>query len=423
MKAFCVLVTAMAVVSISACDKPPEIHHVAHAGAPHGSPHDGSPDTAAGAHTAVPTKGHKKEHKDAPHGGHHEARHKIVVTSPLEKDVTVAQQYVCQIRSRRHIEVRALQRGYLESINIKEGQMVEEGKSLFKILPVLYRTKLDAEVAEARLAQLEYNYTKKLFEDNVVSQNEVMLLEAKLKRAQAKVELAEAELGFTNVKAPYPGIVDRIRQQLGSLIEEGDVLTTLSDNSVMWVYFNVPEARYLEYVADLELPDGSVTSKRDDDDDDDDDDEHLKVELILANGKTFSEEGKIGAIEADFNNETGNISFRADFPNPKGLLRHGQTGTIVMNKIIDDAIVIPQRAAFEILARPYVFVVDKEGIVHQRDIVISHTLDDIYLIKEGLDEDDKIVLEGVMQVHDGEKVDYEFRDPKKVMGELKFKAE
>ena len=129
---------------------------------------------------------------------------------------------------------------------------MKEGDVLFKVIPILYQKKADAEKAEAKLAQLEYNYTKKLYEDKVVSQNEVMLLEAKMAKAQAKAELAEAELNFATVKAPFDGIVDRLHHQQGSLVEEGEILSTLSDNSVMWVYFNVPEARYLEYMAESE---------------------------------------------------------------------------------------------------------------------------------------------------------------------------
>ena len=240
----------------------------------------------------------------------------------------------------------------------------------------------------------------------MVSQNEVALLEAKLAKAQAKAELAEAELNFTNVKAPFDGIVDRLHEQQGSLVKEGDILTTLSDNSVMWVYFNVPEARYLEYMADL-----------------DQHKEDRQIELVLANGNKFQQVGKIGAIEANFNNETGNIPFRADFPNPDRLLRHGQTGTVLIHRVLKDAIVIPQRATFEILDKRYVYVVDKDDVVHQREIVIQNELEDIFVIKKGLDVDDKIVLEGIRQVRDGEKVEYEFRQPELVIASLKNKAE
>jgi membrane fusion protein (multidrug efflux system) len=337
---------------------------------------------------------------------HHHEAHKIVATSPQCRAVTLTQQYVCQIHSQRHIEVRALERGYLEKVPVREGQIVKEGDSMFTIIPVLYQTKLDAENAEANLAQLEYNYTKKLSEDKVVSQNEVLLLGAKLAKAQAKAKQAEAELNFTNVKAPYDGIIDRLKHQHGSLIEEGEILTTLSDNSVMWVYFNVPEARYLEYMADL--------NKNKDD---------LQVELMLADGNKFPQIGKINAIEADFNNETGNIPFRVDFQNPERLLRHGQTGTILINRVQNDAIIIPQRATFEVLDKLYVYVIDKDHVAHQREIVVQNELEDLYVIKTGVNVSDKIVLEGIREIRDGDKVEYENRTADKVVADLKNHAE
>jgi membrane fusion protein (multidrug efflux system) len=168
----------------------------------------------------------------------------IVVTSPKAQDVVITGDYVCQIRSQRHIDVCALESGYLEAISVREGQAVKKGDVMFKIVQILYKAKLDAEQAEADLARLEFRNTQKLFEDKaVVSQNEVKLFEAKLAKAQAKADLARAELNFTVVRAPFDGIVDRLQEREGSLIKEGDVLTTLSDNSVMWVYFNVPEAQ------------------------------------------------------------------------------------------------------------------------------------------------------------------------------------
>lgn len=332
--------------------------------------------------------------------------HKIVGTSPEAKDVILTQEYVCQIHSQRHINVRALENGYIEQIAVREGQAVKKGDVMFKVLPILYQAKLDAEMAEAQLAQLEFNNTKKLYEDKVVSQNEVLLLQAKLAKAQAKARLANAELGFASIKAPFDGIVDRLHEQLGSLVEEGDVLTTLSDNSVMWVYFNVPEARYLEYMDTL-----------------DHGQEDQRIELVLANGETFEQIGKIGAIEAKFNNETGNIPFRADFRNPRGLLRHGQTGKVLIHQVMKNAMVIPQRATFEILDKRFVYVVDKDHVVHQREIKVRNEMDDIFVIEKGLGLDDKLVLEGIRQVRDGDKVEYEFRRPEVVVAELKNRAE
>ncbi len=392
---------------------------------------------------------------------HHEAKHKVVVTTPISKDVVSTQEFVCQIHSSRHIEVRALESGYLEAIPVKEGQAVKQGETLFKIVPTLYQAKLDAELAEAQLAQIELNNTQRLYQQNVIAKPEVALAEAKLAKAQAKVALARAELNFTTVKAPFDGIVDHQHNQQGSLIAEGDILTTLSDNSVMWVYFNVPERDYLKYMT------GENQS-------------NLIIELELADGKKFAHAGKIGALEADFNNETGNIAFRADFPNPEGLLRHGQTGKILVSRVIKNAIVIPQRATFEILAKKYAFVVTQQehpqdaseigeshsgatpepkadldslhrvadhpsannhprddeghrhetnelgmenGWVRQREIEILSEHDDIFLIKDGLGVDDKIILEGIRQVRDGEAVEYEFLNPARVLEQLKYHAE
>jgi membrane fusion protein, multidrug efflux system len=349
------------------------------------------------------------KHEAAEAGQEH---HKVVVTSPLVRDVVIAYTYVCQIHSKRHIDVCALEDGYLETIPIREGQSVKAGDLLFKTVPTLYKARLDAELAERNLARMELNFTKTLAERKGVSQNDVLLHEAKLAKAQAKVDLAQAELDFATVKAPFDGIVDRLHTQKGSLVKEGDMLTTLSDNSVMWVYFNVTERRYLEYMAERRLNEGG-----------------LDVELVLADQSMFPHLGKIdlakniGAIEANFNNETGNISFRADFPNPDRLLRHGQTGTVLIRKTLKGAIVIPQRSTFENLAKRYVYVVGKDDVVHQREVVVDQEQEDIFVIGSGLDPNDKIVFEGTRQVQDGNKVEYEFHEPKLVMSNQKNKAE
>jgi membrane fusion protein (multidrug efflux system) len=346
--------------------------------------------------------GVESEPVEAPH---HEP-HKIVVTRPEARDVVITEDYVCQIHSQRHIEVRALEKGYLEAISVKEGQAVKKGDPMFKIVPILYEANRDAEVAEAQLAQLEYNFTKKLSEQKVVSSNELALHQAKLAKAQARAKLAKAELGFTDLRAPFAGIVDRLYEREGSLVEEGDMLTTLSDNSVMWVYFNVPERRYLEYMEGLD-------GHKDD----------QSVELVLATGETFKQPGKIGAIEAKFNNQTGNIPFRADFPNPDGLLRHGQTGSVRLRRVLRNAVVIPQRATFEILDKLYVYAVGEDGAVHQREIVVKNELDDINVIEKGLEVGDTIILEGGRQVEEGEKIEPEFQGPEKVLAMLKNAAE
>ena len=396
---------ALISLSLTGCEYLPQTHAESHTAAPgkaHGEEHaEGHADEHGGAHAESHGEGHGE-------GGHH-AIHKIIVTAPVKKDVISTQQYVCQIHSCQHIEVRALEGGYLEKINIKEGQHVKKGDLLFKILPTLFQARMESELAEANRVQIELDNAQSLLDKGIVSSQEIALKKAELAKAKAKVQLAQAELGFTNVKAPFDGIVDRQRNQLGSLIEEGDVLTTMSDNSLMWVYFNVPEAQYLEYKAELDKDGGKS--------------DHLQIELKLANGEIFPQEGKIGAIEADFNNMTGNIPFRADFSNPEGLLRNGQTGTILIHRTLQNLLVIPQRATFEILAKRYAFVVDKDNVVHQRDIEIEGEQDDIFVLKSGLKEGEKIVLEGIRQVKDGDKIKYDFRDPQEVLSNLKYHAE
>jgi membrane fusion protein (multidrug efflux system) len=353
-------------------------------------------------HKAGKEHGEQKEGEEESPG----EQHKLVVTSPQAKDVVTSQPYVCQIHSKRHIEVRALEDGYIQEIFVSEGQAVKKGDVMFKVFPVIYQAKANAKIAEADLAQLEYNNTERLAKNNVVSQNELALLKAKLDRARAEAELAKAELNFTDVRAPFDGIVDRQHQQLGSLVDKGDILTTLSDNSVMWVYFNVREAAYLEYMASR--------------------DEHKdeRVELVLANHAKYKYPSKNLVIEAKFNPETGNIPFRADFPNPDGLLRYGQTGTVLLPVVMKGAIVIPQRAVFEVLDKRYVYVVDKDNVVHLREVVTDHReMEDVFIITKGLGVNDKIVLEGSRQLRDGEKVEFEFRQPEQVMLALKNHAE
>lgn len=345
----------------------------------------------------------------------HEEKQKIIATSPLVKDVIITQQYVCQIRSQRYIEVRALEEGYLEAIPVKEGQAVKAGDVLFSVNPALYKARLDAELAEAQYAQVELANTERLHQQAVVSIQEVALFKAKLGKANAKAAQAAAELNFTIVKAPFDGIIDRLYQQQGSLVKKEDLLTTLSDNSVMWVYFNVPEARYLEYKArQSKTADHSQRLELVD----------SRIDLVLADGNKFDHDaGNVVTIEGKFNNETGNIAFRSDFPNPDRLLRHGQTGTVFIRRSQKNAIVIPQRATFELLDKRYVWAIGEDHVAHQRLITIRHELEDTFVIKTGLDAKDKIVLDGVREVHEGDKVEYEFRKPELVLENQKFRAE
>ena len=283
---------------------------------------------------------------------------------------------------------------------------MKKGDVLFKMVPILYKAKLDAELAEVQIAELELKNAQKLFQKKVVSEHEVALLEAKLAKAKAKAKLAEAELNFTVVQAPFDGIIGRLHEQQGSLVKEGDALTTLSDNSVMWVYFNVPEARYLEYMA------GREQAR-----------EGRRIELVLANGNNVPASRQDRRDRGQFNNDTGNIPFRADFPNPDRLLRHGQTGTVLIRRTLKNAIVIPQRATFEVLGKRYVYVVDKDDVAHRREIVVQNELDDLFVVSKGSWCGRPDRCRGGPTVRDGERVEYEFHPPDRIPGHQKSHRE
>lgn len=330
---------------------------------------------------------------------------RLVVTKPLRQDTEVTHDYVCQIHSARNIEVRALERGYIQTVEVAEGQHIDEGAPMFTILPAVYQAELKRAQAESQGASVEFENTKRLADTKVVSDTELAIARANLDKSLAEVNLASAHLGFTEFKAPFPGLVDRLQVRKGSLVDEGDLLTKLSDNREVWAYFNVPEAEYLNYASE-EQPE-----------------ERKRVTLVMANGQTFDQPGRINAIEAEFNSETGTIPFRADFPNPRGLLRHGETGNIRLTKLVKGAVLVPQKATFEVLDHHYVLVVGKDDVLTQQRIRISDELEDLFIVSEGVTENDRIVLEGVRQAKSGEKAEFDFLEPDKAFGSLKNHSE
>lgn len=329
----------------------------------------------------------------------------FVVTNPVAMDTSIVKEYVCQIHSIRHIELRAMEKGYLQKINIDEGQKVRKGQQMFQIMPNIYQAELQKAKAEGNAAFIEYKNTKLLADSKVVSPNELALSKAKFDRANAEIALAQTHLGFTSIKAPFDGVIDHFHVREGSMLEEGELLTTLSDNSKMWVYFNVPEAEYLNYIVSADK------NKKE------------KVNLRMANNMQFNQSGIVETIEGEFNNETGNIAFRATFPNPQSILRHGETGTILMTVPLKNVLIIPQKTTFEVLDKRYVFVIDKNGVVRQREITIGATLENLFIVKKGLDVNDHILLDGLRLVKNNEKVKFNVENPKKVLATLDVYAE
>ena len=327
---------------------------------------------------------------------------KFTVTSPLMADTSFTKEYVSQIQSIRNIEVRAQEKGYLESINVDEGQSVRAGQVLFRIMPKMFEAELLKAQATVKEAELELQNTKTLAEKNIVSKTEQAIAEAKLDEAKADLALAQVHLSLTEVKAPFDGVIDRIRFKQGSLIDEGTLLTTLSDNKFVYAYFNISEKEYLDFKARANARETS------------------NVTLILANGQPHKYKGTVETVESEFDNNTGNIAFRAKFPNPDLLLKHGETGKVQMTIPVKNVLIIPQKATYEIQDKIYVYVVDSNSVIKSRNITIKNRLSNLYVVDSGLSAEDKILLEGVQKVKEDDKIEYEYADPKTVINNLQL---
>jgi membrane fusion protein, multidrug efflux system len=326
-------------------------------------------------------------------------------TSPLKKDTLITTGYVAQIQSGKNIEVRAQEKGFLEKIYVDEGQYVKAGQVLFKIMPQVYQADVMKATAEVEQAKIDYQNSSTLAQNDIVAKNEKAMAKAKLDGAKADLRSAQLRLSFTTIKAPFSGVINRIPLKHGSLVNEGDLLTTLSDNTSIYAYFNLSETEYLNYQ-------GQAAERS-----------NKEVRLLLANGDEFSEKGVIQNIEGEFNNETGNIALRAKFPNPNQLLRNGQTGTIQMNIPVKGALIIPQKASFEIQDQKYVLVVRKDGKVASRTIKVAYVLPDVYVLESGLSEGDKFLLEGLQKVKEDDKVKTKYKAPEQVLCSLKLTAD
>ena len=322
------------------------------------------------------------------------------VINPLVKDTPYSSEYVAEIQSVRYVEVRSKIKGFIEKNYVDEGQTVKKGQLLFTLSFSEFEKELQkanadfkAALADLKATEVEYSNVKRLVDKNIVSKPELDVLEAKVNALKAKVEEAQAHkeqvalhLSFAQIKAPYDGIINRIPHKVGSLIEEGDMLTSISDNSEIFAYFNLSEVDYLNYIAS--------------------DEEEMKiVSLKLANSELYPQKGKIEMIESEFDQETGNIAFRARFPNPDGILKHGANGKIIINKTLKNALIIPQKSTFEIQDKLYVFVVDKNNTLKQRNVIPKMRFTDYYAIQSGLNKDDRIVFEGVENAKHGVEIE------------------
>lgn len=324
----------------------------------------------------------------------------LPVTNVIVKDTNLYSEYVADIQAVQNVELRARIPGFLDKIYVDEGQTVRKGQLLFKINDEEYKAELakakanlESAIAEAKASELEVARLKVLVEKKVISKTELDVALAKLNALNARIEEAKwaesnaaLRLSYTSVRAPFNGIIDRIPFKVGSLIDHGTLLTTVSDISEVLVYFNVSEDEYLEYVKSQLEEAGK---------------ENNVVRLVLADGTSYPYEGHIETMEGEFQASTGSIAFRARFPNPESILKHRATGKIRLANTLNDAIMVPQKAVFEIQDKNYVFVVDSTNQVKMRNFVPKTRFSYYYIVESGLKPGDKIVYEGIQEVRDG----------------------
>lgn len=315
---------------------------------------------------------------------------KYPVTTPLVKDTSFIKEYVAEIQSLQNIEIRAKVKGYIESIHVDEGQPVKAGQILFTIRPKEYEAELLKAKANLKTAELEMQNVKKLTEKNIVSQTELDAAAAKLDEAKAETGLAELYVSYTQVKAPFNGMIDRLKFKVGSLIDEGTLLTTLSDNKEVYAYFNLSETEYLDYQSQVPAKGKKSAS------------------LILANNQIHTYPGVVEAVAGEFDKNTGSIAFRAKFPNPELLLKQGETGKVQLITDLKNALIIPQKSTFELQDRIYVYVVDKNNVVQARNIKIRQKITNLYIVESGLSENDTFLLEGIQSAKEDEKIERVF---------------
>ncbi len=324
------------------------------------------------------------------------------VITIAQRDTLLHTDYVSDIQAVKNVEIRARVQGFLEKIFVDEGKEVKKGQPLFQINDQEYVTELarakatvSSAMAEAKAAELEATRVKELADKKIVSITEYELAAARLKAARAKVDEAlsvqthaQTKLSYTHILSPFDGVIDRIPLKLGSLVDAGALLTTISDVHDIYAYFHVSENEYLHYKKNRQEGEPSGRS----------------IQLILADGSTYAQSGKIETIDGEFNDNTGAIAFRARFPNPSKLLKHGASGKVRLTTTVKQAILVQQKAVFEVQDKNYVFVVDANNQVKQRGFITDKRVAQYYIVRSGLKPGEKIVYEGIQRIRDGMKI-------------------
>ena len=330
----------------------------------------------------------------------------LSVATVQRSDATVTTGYAALLEGKVNVEIRPQVDGTLQNIYVDEGAFVKAGQSLFKVEDQLYREQYNSALAaqhaaDARLAVAKIDMEKlvPLVKSNVVSDIQLKGAQANYQVAQAAAEQAKAalrsasvNLGYTVIKAPVSGYIGKIPFRIGSLVTKNQTgwLTMLSDVSEVYAYFSMSELDYIRFKKQYAGSSMQETLHQ-----------VPPVSLLLVDGTRFSETGSITTVSGQFDQATGSVRVRAVFPNRQGLLRSGNTGTVVIESLYHQMLMVPQASTVELQDKVFVFLLDKGNKVRKQAITVAARNADSYVVSAGLNEGETFVMVGVDKLQDG----------------------
>lgn len=330
----------------------------------------------------------------------------LPVATVVSGTQTTYQEYPASIEGTLNVEVRPQISGALEKVFVDEGAFVHAGQPIFKINDQPYRAALNnalaalhAAEASSGNAQLEVDKLTPLVAGKVVSDYQLktakaafQVSKANIESAKANVSTAKINLGYTLIKAPVSGYIGRLLKKQGSLVspQDAEALTQLSDVHNVHVYFSLGEKDFVSFKE--QYPGGTLKDKL----------QKLPfVSLLLADGSEYGNQGKIDMIDGQFDKTTGAITVRANFANPQGLLRSGNTGKIRLSLQHSNALTVPESATIEMQDKVFVFTLADSNKVKKVPIKIVGKSGTNYLVNEGIKAGDQLVLSGIDHLQDG----------------------
>ncbi|GEQ85101.1 hemolysin D [Patiriisocius marinistellae] len=314
------------------------------------------------------------------------------VTQLEKKTVTGYQEYPTNLEGIVNSAVRAKTSGYIQKVLVDEGQKVRKGQVLFKLETQSLNQDAGAAKARVNVAQVEIDKLTPLVEKNIISAVQLETAKANLAQAKANYSSVSANIGYATITSPVNGFVGTIKYREGSLVSPNDSnpLTTVSDISEVYAFFSLNESQYLDFLQNADGKDLEEKLANFSD-----------VNLVLANGSSYTEKGKIQTSSGQINQNTGTVSLRAVFKNPNQLLTNGNSGKIQIPTVYENAVVIPQEATFEQQGNIMLYKLGEDNKVTTVIIKVKAAIDNLYVVASGVDEKDTIIVSGVGKLRDG----------------------